>query len=280
MLPNTESLTLYMNRRFTFFISSLLLLSCFIFFITCKKEYSYEGGGSPTPPPPPLPPPTVGNASFILAGAPNNCFNAYINGTYVWGVRLTSANIVDINVNVSAIGNYSLTTDTINGVWFSRSGTFTSTGNQIITLNGNGTPEFARNSIFTPSAGNSSCNFKVTIRDPAPLAVYVLESGYGNPNPCIQTISGTYTVGIPLANSNMVSIRVYVAEKGNFTIATTPVNGMMFSYTGVFSTTGSMDVILYGSGTPLTRGNFTFTPEIVGPHPIGGEACAFFIQVN
>ena len=270
-----------MNRRFTFFISSLLLLSCFVFFITCKKEYSYEGGGSPTPPPPsPPPPPTVGNASFTLTGAPNNCFNAYVNGTYVSGVLLSSANTVDINVNVTAIGNYDLTTDTINGVWFSRSGTFTSTGNQIITLNGNGTPEFARNLIFTPLTGNSSCNFKVTIRDPAPLAVYVLESGYGNPNPCIQTISGTYTAGAPLANSNMVSIRVYVAEKGNFTIATNPVNGMVFSYTGVFTTTGSMDVILYGSGMPLTRGNFTFAPEIVGPHPLGGQTCAFFIQVN
>ena len=270
-----------MNRRFTFFISSLLLLSCFVFFITCKKEYSYEGGGSPTPPPPPPPPPpTVGNASFTLTGAPNNCFNAYVNGTYVSGVLLSSANTVDINVNVTAIGNYNLTTDTINGVWFSRSGTFTSTGNQIITLNGNGTPEFARNLIFTPLTGNSSCNFKVTIRDPAPLAVYVLESGYGNPNPCIQTISGAYTAGAPLANSNMVSIRVYVAEKGNFTIATNPVNGMVFSYTGVFTTTGSMDVILYGSGMPLTRGNFTFAPEIVGPHPLGGQTCAFFIQVN
>jgi hypothetical protein len=98
--------------------------------ITCKKEYSYEGDGSPTPPPPPPPPPsTVGDASFTLTGAPNNCFNAYVNGTYVSGVFLSNANTVDINVNVTAIGNYNLTTDTINGVWFSRSGTFTSTGN-------------------------------------------------------------------------------------------------------------------------------------------------------
>ena len=267
-----------MNRRFTFFITSLILLSGFIF-ITCKKEYSYEGGGSSTLTPPP-PPPIIGNASFTLTGAPNNCFDADVNGTYISGVRLSSANTVDINVTVTAIGNYSLTTDTINGVWFYGSGTFTGTGNQIITLIGNGTPDFARNLIFTPLTSSSSCNFKVTIRDPAPLAVYVLESGYGNPNPCIQTISGTYSLGIPLANSNMVSIRVYVAEKGNFTIATYTINGMTFSYTGVFSTTGSMDVILYGSGTPLTRGNFTFAPEIVGPHPLGGQACAFFIQVN
>jgi hypothetical protein len=141
-------------------------LSCLIFFITCKKEYSYEGGGSPTPPPPPSPPPTVVNASFTLTGAPNNCFDAYVNGTYVSGVLLSGSNTVNINVTVTAIGNYSLTTDTINGIWFSRSGTFTSTGNQIITLIGNGTPEFARNLIFTPLTSSSSCNFKVTIRIP------------------------------------------------------------------------------------------------------------------
>ena len=269
-----------MNRRITFFITSLLLLSCFFFFITCKKEYSYEGGGSSTLTPPPPPPPTVSNASFTLTGAPNNCYDADVNGTYISGVRLSSANTVDINVNVTAIGNYSLTTDTINGVWFSRSGTFTNTGNQIITLNGNGIPEFPRNLIFTPLTGNSSCKLNITIRDPEPLAVYVLESGSGNPNPCIETISGTYTAGLSLSNSNMVSIRVYVVYRGNFTIATNTVNGMTFSYTGNFTTIGAQDVILYGSGTPLTRGNFTFIPEIVGPHPLGGQACAFFIQVN
>ena len=268
-----------MNMRFTFFITFLLLVFCLVFFITCKKEYSYEGGGSSTltPPPPPI---IIGNANFTLTGAPNNCYDTDVNGTYISGIRLSSSNTVDINVNVTAIGNYTLTTDTINGVWFSRSGTFTNTGNQIITLNGNGIPEFARNLIFTPLTGNSSCKFKVTIRDREPLAVYVLESGSGNPNPCIETISGTYTAGIPLSNSNMVSIRVYVADKGNFTIATDTVNGMTFSYTGVFTTTGAMDVILYGSGTSLTSGNFTFTPEIVGPHPLGGQACAFFILVN
>lgn len=279
-IADFESLTLNMIRRFTFFFSKLLLMIFVVSSITCKKEYSYEGGGSTTPPPPPPPPSTVGNASFTLTGAPNNCYDADVNGTYISGVRLSSANTVDINVNVTTVGNYSLTTDTINGVWFSGSGAFSNTGNQMIALKGNGIPEFPRNLLFTPLTGTSSCTFKVTIRDPEPLAVYVLESGFGNPNPCIETISGTYTKGVPLSTSNSVSIRVYVADKGNFTIATNTVNGMMFSYTGVFTTTGAMDVILYGSGTPLTEGNFTFTPEIVGPHPLGGQSCAFFIQVN
>ena len=264
-----------MNRRFTFFVTSFLLGFCLVFFITCKKEYSYEGSGSP-----PLVPTPVGNASFTLNGTPNNCQDPNVNGTYVSRVPLHSLNTVEIKVNVTVIGNYSLTTDTINGIWFSKTGTFTSTGNQIITLNANGTPEFAKNIIFTLLTRSSSCTFKLTIANPEPLAVYVLESGTGNPNPCIATISGTYTTGIPLNNSNTVSVRVHVVTHGNFTIATNTVNGMTFSYTGNFTSIGSQDVILEGSGTPVARGKYTLIPEIVGPHPIGGESCAFFITVN
>jgi hypothetical protein len=263
-----------MNKRLAFFITSLLLLSCIILFITCKKEYSYEGGSPPPPPPGP-----VGDASFTLVGSPNNCQSVVVKGRYISG-DVISSNSADINVNVTAIGNYTLTTDTIDGIWFSTSGTFTNTGNQTITLTGNGTPEFARNILFTLLTASSSCTFKITVTNPGPLAVYVLESGFGNPNPCKYTLSGTYTSNTPLSGSNTVSIRVYVTYLGNFTIATAAVNGMMFSYSGSFTTLGAQDVILYGVGTPLNRGTYTLTPEIVGPHPIGGEFCSFFISVN
>ena len=265
-----------MNRRPAFFITSLLLLSCIVLFITCKKEYSYEGGGSP-PPPPPGP---VANGSFTLVGAPNDCQNFLTHGEYISGMPLINSHSVDVLVNVTAIGNYTLTTDTLDGIWFSGSGTFTGTGNQTITLAGNGIPEFARNLIFTVLGVGSTCTFKVTIANAGPLAIYVLESGFGNPSPCIQTISGTYNANTPLSNSNTVSVRVYVVYLGNFTIATNTVNGMTFSYTGRFTTIGAQDVILSGVGTPVSRGTYTLTPEIIGPHPLGGEACAFFIMVN
>ena len=267
-----------MTRRPAFFLTFLLLLSCVILFITCKKEYSYEGGGSPPPPPPP--PAPVGNGSFTLVGAPNDCQNFIVRGNYISGIRLASSNTVNINVNVTMPGSYSLTTDTLNGMWFSTSGTFTNTGDQTVTLIGNGTPEFARNLIFTVLTGSSKCTFKVTVVNAEPLAIYVLESSSGNPNPCIETIFGNYAAGIPLTSSNTVGIRIYVVYRGNFTIATNTVNGMTFSHTGTFTTIGAQDVILEGSGTPVTRGNFTLTPEIVGPHPLGGQACAFFISVN
>jgi len=262
-----------MSSRFTVFITSLLL-SC-IFFITCKKEYSAEGDRLPGPPPAP-----VGDAGYTLGGSPDECQNFIIQGTYISGARLVSSNTVEVNVTVTTIGNYKLTTDTLNGIWFSRSGTFTSTGNQKITLVGTGTPELARNLIFTLKADNSTCNFRLTVTDAEPLAVYVLESGFGNPNPCIYTLAGTYISNTPLTNSNTVSIRVYVTYPGNFTISTEMINGMMFSYTGRFTAIGIQNVLLYGTGTPARTGTYTLIPEIVGPHPLGGQACAISVTVN
>ena len=148
-------------------------------------------------------------------------------------------------------------------------------------MNGSGTPDIPGNLIFGLLTSLSNCTFRVTVTNPEPLAVYILESGAGNPNPCTPyTIAGTYTTNVPFSNSNKATIRVFVSSPGNFTIATNTVDGMIFYYSGSFTTTGSQDVTLYGSGTPVLGGIYTFMPEIVGPHPLGGQICAFNITVN
>jgi hypothetical protein len=73
---------------------------------------------------------------------------------------------------------------------------------------------------------------------------------------------------------------VYVQQTGNFTIQTSKVNGMVFSASGNFSSTGSQYITLTGSGTPVTAGSFTLIPQIVGPHPLGGESCAISVTVQ
>ncbi|MEO7049847.1 MAG: hypothetical protein ABI091_31375, partial [Ferruginibacter sp.] len=88
-----------------------------------------------------------------------------------------------------------------------------------------------------------------------------------------------YSTGISLNSVNVVTMRVYVTIVGNFTIATNSINGMQFSYSGTFTTTGSQDVVLKGEGNPDRKGSFTFSPNIVGPHPLGGQACSFVVQV-
>jgi hypothetical protein len=222
----------------------------------------------------------VVQANFILSGAPNACATATVKGNYFPGVDLTASNTVTIAVAVSTVGAYTIKTDTINGISFSATGMFTNTGAQTVTLVGSGTPNIARNLTFTPRAGSSGCTFIVEVIPSGVSATYVLESGFGSPNPCIATFSGSYTAGNLLDNSNNVTIRVFVTVVGNFAIATDVVNGMIFTYSGTFTATGLQFVTMQGSGTPVAPGTFSFIPKIVGPHPLGGESCGFSITVN
>ncbi len=225
-------------------------------------------------------PPAV--ATFSLVGAPNNCETAILNGNYVAGTALTAANTVSVKVDVTALGAYTLSTDTIDGISFSTSGTFTTVGKQIVTLIGTGTPQQPRYLVFTPLSGSSGCTFPLTINNPEPVATYVLESGPGvnSPTTCISTVSGNYLMNTPMDNSNTVKIRTFATALGHYTVATDTLNGVSFYYSGMFTSLGINYVLLMGSGKPVAKGTFTYTPQIVGPHPIGGQYCSFDIVVN
>ncbi len=217
-------------------------------------------------------------SDYTLTGAPNACENSQVNGQYTTGKDLTPENFVAINVNVAALGDYAIHTETLNGISFSASGTFTKTGPQMINLMGSGNPDQAGHLIFTPKGNNGSgCTFDITVQKPGPPAVYVIESGQ---NLCIGSVAGAYTAGTPLIAANTYTLQVYVAELGYFTIATKSVNGVYFYYSGEFTTKDVQTVTLQGYGTPTAIGDFTLTPQIIGPAPLGGTACDFTLAVK
>jgi hypothetical protein len=217
-------------------------------------------------------------ADYSLSGAPNQCSQAQVNGDYFTGAGMTGKNFVVLQVNVISSGDYSIRTDTLNGIFFSASGTFTRTGPQTVTLTGSGTPTNAQNLVFTPKGNNgSACGFNLTILNSGPPATYVIESGQ---NLCIGTSAGAYTAGIPMSAANTYTLEVFVTFLGNFTIASKTLNGVYFYYTGTFTQLGDQTVTLTAYGTPAIIGNFTYTPEIVGPAPLGGVACDFTVPVK
>jgi hypothetical protein len=217
-------------------------------------------------------------ANYTLTGAPNQCTNAQVNGQYLTGAALTGANFMVLQVDVISPGDYTIHTDTLNGISFSASGTFSQTGLQTVTLAGSGNPTNAGNLVFTPRGNNGSgCAFNLTILNSGPPATYVIVSGQ---NLCVGTPAGAYTAGVPLSAANTYTLEVFVTALGNFTIATKTVYGIYFYYTGTFTSLGDQTVTLTGYGTPTSIGNFTFTPEIVGPAPLGGDACDFSLPVK
>src|SRR5690606_15956991 len=90
------------------------------------------------------------------------------------------------------------------------------------------------------------------------------------PDQCMNpVIAGDYVVGVAMTAANTVVISVDVTVAGNYSISTTPSNGLTFSASGTFTNTGVQNVTLTASGTPMVddvtnilviagSGNFSF----------------------
>jgi len=203
-----------------------------------------------------------------LAGAPNACAPITVNGTYGLAVPVTMANNAVVQVNVTTAGAFSITTDTVAGIWFTFSGSL-ATGAQSVTLQAQGGPPTgtAGNKTFTVKLGASQCTFVVVVVGPG------IGTLGGAPAACVPiTVNGTYTAGVPLTVANTVVVEVNVTTAGAINITTNTVAGFSFSFSGNLST-GTQSVTLQGTGTPTGSGaqNFTVT--------LGTSTCTFTVTL-
>lgn len=97
-----------------------------------------------------------------------NCVNTVVNGNYLKAVALTSSNNVVLSVTPTSVGGYSISSDNVNGISFSKMGTFTSLGSQTIMLNGTGIPIATGTYTYSVTYNNTSCNFTVTVSSGIP----------------------------------------------------------------------------------------------------------------
>lgn len=210
-----------------------------------------------------------GSALYTLGGAPANCSVLALTGNYIVGQAMTALNKVETSVNVSAVGTYNISGTALNGVTFSGNGTFSNPGIQSIFLYATGTPVAAGTFTYPVTNGATSCSFPVTFTSVVVNATYSLS---GSPGNCTAaTVNGTYTAGTVLTASNTVLINVNVTSPGNYSIATTTVNGINFSASGTFNLTGPQQVSLKGSGTPTAAGVFNY------PVTGGGNTCGISV---
>jgi hypothetical protein len=103
-----------------------------------------------------------GTALGTLGASAGVCTPVTTAGTFTQGVTLTSTNTATVQVTVTTIGAYIISTNTVNGVSFSKAGTFTATGVQAVILTGTGTPTNSGVQNFTVTFGTSTCNFSLT----------------------------------------------------------------------------------------------------------------------
>jgi len=212
-----------------------------------------------------------GTSVLTLAGSPNACTGASVQGILTAGVAANSTNTATIQIDVTTAGTYAISTAPVDGISFSASGTFSSTGAQSIDLKATGTPTTEGSFTVPISVGSSSCSFQLTVVAGSP-GVYTLSGAPGN---CTgATVQGTYTLGTALDLTNTATIQVDVTTPGTYSITTTGVNGITFTGSGIFSTTGTQSIVLMGSGTPTVAG------DNVIPITVGSSSCSFDVTVD
>lgn len=253
-------------------MKKVIILFCVIGFIllffSCQKEYSYEGGPAASEPQ---------SLNYILEGAPDSCFGFKLNGNYSQGLALTADNTVSVMADVFIPGPFVIKTDTLDGISFSKSGTFTSTGSQEVLLQGKGKPVNQGTFTFKPNSVFSSCTFDVTVTKTEPPSSYHL--GANEDGTCSSYLTpGAFYHGTPL-NNNIIVVSVSVDAPGDFNITTNTLNGITFSRTGKFTATGQQNVQLIGRGTPVEIGVFVFTPYVIVDGSRIGKGCNMDIYV-
>jgi hypothetical protein len=136
----------------------LMITGLSLAFYSCQKETSYEELDNPGNEA--VPGTSTGTSLFVMAGEPDDCVSPLISGAYRAGTALDASNTVEILVNVTTLGTWNITTGLTNGVRFSGSGNFTTTGLQSIVLTGNGIP--LQSGIYFYRAGFVGCKFPIT----------------------------------------------------------------------------------------------------------------------
>jgi hypothetical protein len=224
------------NFTLLFFVSIFLILAC-------QKELSFESSSS------------VGTLKSDITG---DCLPSMVAGSYQADSTLNSTHFIEVDINVTIPGSYNISTDTINGYYFSAQGTSVF-GNNTIKLLGKGKPLTNGSNDFTVKYGASTCLITVDVTGSvAGGAIYTLNSSpTGTCSGAI--VNGTYKVGVALAATNTVSLQVTVLAPGTYRFGAVSTNGMLFTASGVFTTTGPQTVLLTGVGIPLAAGSFNLS---------------------
>lgn len=111
-----------------------------------------------------------------------SCGGGVANGVYKVGTALTASNTITLPVNASSLGSYTITTNTVDGISFRGSGTFTASGNQNVTLSGTGTPSSTAVKTMTITSDSqggvsTTCSVNIIVVIPAKTIVHLGGTG-------------------------------------------------------------------------------------------------------
>ncbi|MGG5507665.1 MULTISPECIES: fibrinogen-like YCDxxxxGGGW domain-containing protein [unclassified Myroides] len=196
-------------------------------------------------------------------------------GTYTQGSALNTSNTYTLSLNISEPGTYQILINTGNGYSFSGSGVFTETGNQLVVLEGQGSP------LNGPTTDEITVKFNgvdVIANCSLPKITVVGASTQFNVNCSQAVVTGDYYANLAVTGGHYVDIPVTdVITTGSILLETPTINGIKFSTGSINITNATTSIRFYAQGTPAAIGSTTYTFAI----PTSPAAqCSFTVQIK
>jgi hypothetical protein len=244
----------------------LFVLTAGILFTSCQKELSAETGTA------------KGSLSKDAAG---DCSPITPNGAYKKDTALNATHFVDIQVDITQVGIYIISTDTVNGYYFRATGVTPLPGANTIRLIGTGKPLAVGTDVFTVKFDGTTCEFNINVTGSTggggTTAVFTFANTGAACSGAVQTPN--FYVGIPTNSAiNTMTLFVNVATAGTYNLTTTPANGLTFTSTGSLAVGNNQPIVLGASGTFIgTAGTVPYTFSTTTPV---ASSCGFNLTVQ
>jgi hypothetical protein len=209
------------------------------------------------------------SAGVLQSTFTGDCTPATVHGLFKVDSVLNNENYIDVLVNVTVGGSFTIKSDSVNGYSFKKTGTIT-TGLNSVRLYATGKPIATGVNYFTVFYGGTACSFSITVFGAGGgfgTALYTLGGSPGNCS--VSSITGNYIVGLPMTANNKVEMTVNVNTPGTYIIRGPTVNGVHFDTSGTFANPGIQNIFLKASGTPTASGTFNY------PVTNGSTNCSF-----
>ena len=131
------------------------IITLLFIFISCRRDYSYEKSLTQKI--------QEKQTKGFLGNNFGQCLTANINGAYLTHVETDASNTIEITATITEPGKYTITTDTVNGMFFNASGVFYNTGIFKVSLQGHGTAINTGNTPFTITFNQSQCTCSLPV---------------------------------------------------------------------------------------------------------------------
>lgn len=211
------------------------------------------------------------------------CGSIAVYGEYIKEKMTDTSHYILLTVNVIKKGNYTIVANptTSNGYSFVAQGNFNTLGTQTIKIPAQGTPinatPVATPNVFTidssqgkPDPADVACTFNVNVKEN--IAGYSID--------CANLfVRGTYRKGTAVsAVNNYIEVVIQVNTLGSYNITTNYVNGIRFTASGNFTTTGRQTIRIYAEGTPTV--NEDISVKVITNSVAGTTSCDAIVPIT